>query len=1225
MPFWRSRSLEKKQREPFWRTQPLKTSQSEFNRLNYPVQVLTCKVSAPILPASSTAAQGNVIATSPAPASASIAEPFWRSGEKSSTANGTAKPNPQGPLFWRSSATATKASDSTATTGSARFWRSSSAVDPSTSTSTGVFWRSRALSGPNATSSSSSTSSPLLSSANSTVVDDDTSVPDYDEKKPFANSPLSSVPALNTLLGKRTDRLVSTSTVVEALAYSISSHVYVYETGADIGNSINAWSKSRQTNFAGVRPHVYNMQIRSGAAIAILSALDASKGKAVVSAFTNSSGLLSMLPQLYQLSASKSASSPFVIHVAAHDVDDNLTNVANYADIVLARDTDAVVIASHSIHEAGQVATAAYGIARKTGKVVVHVYAGSDAGTYASSGIDLEWATAATWNKVNAQVNSVPTTRRTDNASLVENILGRVGGVTSAPLSSVSYQGHASAEKVFVAFGTKEVSDAFVVARDAAAKGSKVGVLGIRAFCPLSEEYITGAIPHTASKIVVLEQVDDINESQSVLYQRVVNSFALAGLEGSARPAISVLKYDVSQALSRSQFASLFEQLQASQPLTFGSAPSQSAVADKAKVCVFLGEDTAANVAAPIHLANVFAKDSQLSVGLSRSFDNYFDNGVFQARLAIAPVEVDADLDRPADFVSVDADLLLKVDILPSIRQNGTLLVVSDVAHDKLESKIPSNVRRAAIEQGISLFALNIKAIVEDAKLGDDTASVALQAAFLHIYTHGQSARALDTLIAQFYAPDALKRVSEVVDRTVDNLVKVKADSAWKDLEVEKTDLPISITANGFAPNLHKSFDDAAADSFLSSWSTAAKHILFNEAFATDKQLRPDLPERNFVVKVTENKRLTPTTYDRNVFHMELDTTGTGLKYDIGEALGVHGFNDANDVHEFIKWYNLNPDELVTVPNVSDPFLLETRTVFQALQQNLDIFGKPPKKFYEELAHFATDKKEMRKIAFVGSGDGKIIYKKRSEEWTLTYADVLQEFPSARPSFADLARLVAPIKPRHYSIASSQHMHPNSVHLLVVTVDWQDTQGRTRYGQCTRYLAGLSIGDEVTVSIKPSVMKLPPLTTQPIIMAGLGTGMAPFRAFLQEREYQRMQGHKVGPLALYFGSRYRSQEYLYGEEIESYAFDGLLTHLGLAFSRDSDKKVYIQHKMKEDKDLLRKWLLEEEGYFYLCGPTWPVPDVGEAMMAALSSGGIQDPAAYIEELKEHERYVLEVY
>ena len=146
-------------------------------------------------------------------------------------------------------------------------------------------------------------------------------------------------------------------------------------------------------------------------------------------------------------------------------------------------------------------------------------------------------------------------------------------------------------------------------------------------------------------------------------------------------------------------------------------------------------------------------------------------------------------------------------------------------------------------------------------------------------------------------------------------------------------------------------------------------------------------------------------------------------------------------------------------------------------------------------------------------------------------------------------------------------------------------------------------------------------------MAGLGTGAAPFRAFLQHRAWLTQQGISVGPVYYYFGSRHQSQEYLYGEEIEAYILDGTITRAGLAFSRDGPKKVYIQHKMLDDAEALAQMLQADNGVFYLCGPTWPVPDVYEALVGALIKYKGQDPetaGAFLEGLKEEERYVLEV-
>jgi len=164
-------------------------------------------------------------------------------------------------------------------------------------------------------------------------------------------------------------------------------------------------------------------------------------------------------------------------------------------------------------------------------------------------------------------------------------------------------------------------------------------------------------------------------------------------------------------------------------------------------------------------------------------------------------------------------------------------------------------------------------------------------------------------------------------------------------------------------------------------------------------------------------------------------------------------------------------------------------------------------------------------------------------------------------------------------------------------------------------------------------MKLPPSHKQPVIMAGLGTGMAPFRAFIEERAFLKAQGEEVGPMALYFGSRFRAKEYLYGDELEAYHASGLLTYLRLAFSRDQVEKVYIQHKLMADSLILSEMLLDQRGHFYLCGPTWPAGDVYDALVSAFSGNDkdgnprMDKEAAQKElrEMKELSRYVLEVY
>lgn len=147
-------------------------------------------------------------------------------------------------------------------------------------------------------------------------------------------------------------------------------------------------------------------------------------------------------------------------------------------------------------------------------------------------------------------------------------------------------------------------------------------------------------------------------------------------------------------------------------------------------------------------------------------------------------------------------------------------------------------------------------------------------------------------------------------------------------------------------------------------------------------------------------------------------------------------------------------------------------------------------------------------------------------------------------------------------------------------------------------------------------------------MAGLGTGLAPFRAFVEYRAWQKAQGIEIGPILLYMGARHRREEYLYGEEWEAYETAGIVTLLSCAFSRDQPEKIYIQDRMRQTLDEIIQAYTKDDGAFYLCGPTWPVPDVTDVLQEAIVEGGRRegkkvDGAKKIDELKDKGRYVLE--
>ncbi|KAK8849731.1 hypothetical protein IAR55_005066 [Kwoniella newhampshirensis] len=728
-------------------------------------------------------------------------------------------------------------------------------------------------------------------------------------------------------------------------------------------------------------------------------------------------------------------------------------------------------------------------------------------------------------------------------------------------------------------------------------------------------------------------------------------SAALTSSEGAERKIVSVLgasKTDA-EALKAAVLASLYAASGSSKAVlpTVKSVVATSvsdvlpiiSAGNPGKVVSFY---TGLSSPFPQLLAHLFLSSPSLSTHLAQ-FGSASARGV-KSVLSLSPstaVATELDVNESADVTWVsDANVFKSTDVFADAKQGSILVLELPWSEEELPLKLTRKEIATIKEKKLRVFLLDLDA-------SHPVHPIQEQVAFLLLYTGQQKlAGGVWKVLDAFHNHQVAR---EDVEAAQAALFESKP-SAWEvpELEEGKTEKDKAAwewdALPGLAGAVAANEDEKPT---VASWELAARHLFFREAFAVPDvktvdedassitpgiaALRPSQADETFLVTVTENRRLTPATYDRNVFHLELDSTGTGLKYEIGEAIGIHGWNDAEEVLDFCNWYGLNPDALVTFASPVKAGTMETRTIFQLLQQNVDLFGRPGKAFYAALAKLATAKADAMTLKFISAPEGAELFKRMAEKETVTFADVLKKFKTARPGVEELVSLIPEIKPRHYSIASSQKAVGDKVELLIVTVDWLDSKGSPRFGQCTRYLAALKPGSKVTVSIKPSVMKLPPDDKQPIIMAGLGTGAAPFRAFMQHRAWQRSQGVEVGPLIYYFGSRYRSQEYLYGEEIEAYIASGVISHAGLAFSRDSDSKTYIQHKMSADKKMLNKLLSgkgSEAAYFYLCGPTWPVPDVYEALVGSLTEeGGLERTEAeeFIEELKEEERYVLEVY
>ncbi|KAF9362591.1 hypothetical protein BGX34_005862 [Mortierella sp. NVP85] len=1045
-------------------------------------------------------------------------------------------------------------------------------------------------------------------------------------------------------------QLTSGSLAVEHVAYSLSDLVFVYPSTASqsyLGHAAEQWSKAGLANATGasLAPQVLRMSTRSNAASAILGAVTSQEAKnSALSTLASSAAIVNMVPNLYQIAQSN---TPVVFHVAAESVDTDLNiHRGDYSDVLVARETGLLYLASNSVQEAYDISILAHAVASSTNQSVIHVLDGVQTTQQVEAIKTVKDQDVAAFIK-NEHKKSAPSQDEDSIVSNIEAIFERAATLLGRRYKAFEYSGPQDAETVVVVFGP-----AHSVAKNL---GEKVGVLNIRLYRPWSFSHFLKAIPTTTKKVVVVEPVAS-TATHGPIFLDVSASF---NLWTGKRPSVVDAKYGLhGSSLSQGWLKALVRQAVGSQ----GKLDLASIVADAEQpqegVRQAIFWETVASAPVSAHVAKHFQSALGYHIQHSSRVNSYRHNAVIETRLQFTKSQT-ADLTHSvlADYALVqDASVLAEYNILASLKEGAVLVLNTSWTADELETKTSNAFRSELAVKQIRVLLIDFANISKELGLSGAGKTLLGQIAFLKTHSSNLREAAFDAIERQYETSNAAlfkDLVLTLVEKVDKDVIEVPQNPNWPSIVLGEADQPalalpkhvrptVRTTSNAFDGSLvnRRANADVAEESEAVAlgktwnWHKAAWQLLFSEAYSTRHTLADE--GHSYLVSITENRRLTPSTYDRNVFHLEFDTTGTGLRYEIGDALGIHGWNDTQEVLDFIEFYGEKPDTIVVVPravpkNAPEGTLPrdQTNTLFQILQQTSDLFGRPSKRFYADLIPFATNAAEKERLAYLISQEGAAEFKERVDE-TVTHADVLREFPSAHPSIPQLINILPPIKPRHYSIASSQKAHPNSVHLLIVAVEWTAPSGKARFGQCTRYLTGLGVGTKVTVSIKPSVMKLPPSPHQPVIMAGLGTGMAPFRAFIQERAWQKAQGIDVGPMVLYFGSRNRSNEYLYGEELEAYHADGLLTHLRLAFSRDQREKIYIQHKMAEDGKVLHKYMLDSQlnGHFYLCGPTWPAGDVKDAIVQSFMDGeqcASVDANRIVNKLKEEERYVLEVY
>lgn len=1030
---------------------------------------------------------------------------------------------------------------------------------------------------------------------------------------------------------------VTAQTLIQQVAYTLSEKIFSYSPESfDLDVSVKAWLAANAKNANGYATHIAPMQTRSGAGTIALGYMfskdfDLAKRHIPQSLLASSSSLHNLRSSLDQLSLLYSVANPFVAHVAAVDYAPGSSTalVTDYATALnLAEELGLGLVSSSSAYEAQHMSLFATALA--TVLPTVHIYDGINVGRDTLRVIDIlnQSGLKDTYTAVLNGLSGL--SKRADAVQKVAKLLNSFNDELGTAYRLFEYHGHSDAEAVLVVFGSVESSLATQVAEKLAAEGAKVGVINVRVYRPFAEELFLKTLPGSVRTIAVLGQVLEQTHvtdpsTHSSLYEDVLAATVFSDKFAAALPIVD-LKYSREDTFTPTSIAAIFHKLGDRTADDSDRVELLSAIA--AEQYSFWDLEDSPAAASPIAISKFFSSYSANNVVLSQTHDNFVQGGAVRTDIRSSKKIIEAYYPvEEADVAFIGQEKLLQdVDILKSIKNGGKLIVkLPGLKDENLEKRLSTRVRNEIKLKNIKLFVLDpaLSAAVEKES---DVEILLTELAFIRIAQPSLIETGLHKLASINGTLDLLTNAASDLEAS---LREIEIPQSWSEIDVDAKvpHLPVTINSSSFT-GFEKG--DVEPPALLRDWQSAAKGLVFKEAYGTKSTLRPDLTAKTYEITVQENRRLTPLTYDRNIFHIEFDLGDSGLTYNIGEALGIHAENDVDDVVTFMKDYGLNAEDIVEVPSREDSAVLETRTVFQSLVQNIDIFGRPPKKFYESLADFAADENEKKELLTLGGPEGANEFKRRAEVDTITYADILLEFRSAHPSFHDIARLVSPMKRREYSIASSQAVNPKTVALMIVVVSWVDPKGRDRFGQATRYLSRLPTNTKVTVSVKPSVMKLPVKDTAPLIMAGLGTGLAPFRAFVQYRAMQKAQGKEIGSILLYMGSRHQREEYLYGEEWEAYQDAGVITLLGRAFSRDQPQKIYIQDRMRQTVQDIIKAYIKEEGAFYLCGPTWPVPDVTEVLQEAIAldakaSNKKVDPKKEIERLKENLRYVLEVY